>query len=83
MEYGRSRNPVPETLKTYGREHICWAITEANLGLLDTEIARMRYIDGLAHADIGAAVGYDRTTVSRHLKAIEPRIRSIAQRIPQ
>lgn len=45
-------------------------IADARLGRTNSTIARMRLIDRMDYADIGAEVGYDRTTVSRRMKNI-------------
>lgn len=45
-------------------------ISDARLGKTNTTIARMRLIDRMDYVDIGAEVGYDRTTVSRRMKNI-------------
>lgn len=45
-------------------------IADARLGKTNTAIARMRLIDRMDYVDIGAEVGYDRTTVSRRMKNI-------------
>lgn len=45
-------------------------IADARLGKTNTAIARMRLIDRMDYVDIGAEVGYDRTTVARRMKNI-------------
>ena len=45
-------------------------IADARLGKTNTIIARRRLIDRMDYVDIGAEVGYDRTTVSRRMKNI-------------
>lgn len=45
-------------------------IADARLGRTNTAIARMRLIDRMDYVDIGAEVGYDRTTVSRRMRDI-------------
>lgn len=45
-------------------------ISDARLGKTNTTIARMRLIDRMDYVDIGAEVGYDRTTVSRRMRNI-------------
>lgn len=51
-------------------------IVRANLGRVNTQIARMRLIDQEHYADIGAAVGYDRSTVSKRMPGIVARMKS-------
>lgn len=45
-------------------------IALAGLSRSDETIARMRLIDGIDYADIGAAVNMDRTGVSKRLRNI-------------
>lgn len=45
-------------------------ISDARLGKTNTAIARMRLIDRMDYVDIGAEIGYDRTTVARRMKNI-------------
>lgn len=45
-------------------------IADARLGRTNSTIARMRLIDRMDYVDIGAEVGYDRTTVARRMKNI-------------
>jgi DNA-directed RNA polymerase specialized sigma24 family protein len=45
-------------------------IALAGLSRADETIARMRLIDGIDYADIGAAVNMDRTGVSKRLRNI-------------
>lgn len=45
-------------------------IMDARLGIVDTQIALMRLIDGAKYSDIGAACDCDRRTASRHMKDI-------------
>jgi len=45
-------------------------IADARLGRTNSTIARMRLIDRMDYVDIGAEVGYDRTTVSRRMRDI-------------
>lgn len=50
-------------------------ILEARLAPTDVQIAASRLIWGMDYADVGAAVGMDRSAVSRRLRAqIVPRI---------
>jgi hypothetical protein len=45
-------------------------IADARLGRTNEIIARRRLIDRMDYVDIGAEVGYDRTTVSRRMRDI-------------
>lgn len=55
-------------------------ILEARLAPTDVQIAASRLIWGMDYADVGAAVGMDRSAVSRRLRdRIVPRIALIMQ----
>ncbi len=62
----RGEDPFPGV----GRQDMERRIDGARLGRTNSEIARMRLIDGECYADIGAAVGYDRRTVARRMEWI-------------
>lgn len=49
-------------------------ILDARLGRVNTKIALMRLIDREYYADIGAAMGCDRRTVSRRMKDINRKL---------
>lgn len=55
-------------------------IIEARLAPTDVQIATSRLVWGMDYADIGAAVGMDRSAVSKRLRGlIVPRIELILQ----
>ncbi len=57
-------------------------IIEARLSRTDVQIAASRLVWGMEYADIGAAVGMDRSAVSKRLHGqIVPRIEKIMERI--
>lgn len=57
-------------------------IIEARLSRTDIQIAASRLVWGMEYADIGAAVGMDRSAVSKRLRGqIVPRIEKIMERI--
>ena len=52
------------------RSALAGMIDDARLSSVDAQIARMRLLDRAYYSDIGAAVGYDRTTVARRMNGI-------------
>lgn len=85
MESGHARGSMPYALDHLLTSQMRLAIDEANLGLVDTRIAKMYYLDRVAQMDIAAEMNYDRSTISRRLKGMTPRIAAAASRlnIPQ
>ena len=81
MESGHARGALPSELNHLLTSQMRLAIDEANLGTVDTQIAKLYYLDRIAQIDIAAEVNYDRSTVSRRLKSITPRISSAASRL--
>lgn len=69
-----ARVAVPEDLKGLSLDKISWCIKQANLGREDRKIAKLRLIEQLNFADIGAIVHADRTTVGKRFKAALPLI---------
>lgn len=84
MEYSRARGSLPPELSRLQTTQVKWAIDEANLGLADAHIAHRRFVDQLCQIDIAVEMGYqDRSTVSKRLKSITPRVIDVARNIPQ
>lgn len=86
MEYSRARGKLPPDLDGLLASQVMQAIDEANLGLADTHIAQRRFIDQMQHMDIAMEMGLgDRSTVSKRLKQITPRVINAAKHfnIPQ
>lgn len=86
MEYSRARGKLPPELDGLATSQVMLAIDEANLGLADTHIARRRFIDQMQHVDIAMEMGFsDRSTVSKRLHNITPRVVAAAKHfnIPQ
>lgn len=82
MESGHARCKMPDGLDLLLTSEISKAIEEANLGVVNAQIARRYYIDHAAHMDIAVELGYDRSTVSKRLKDIAPRVSRAAARLP-
>ena len=66
MEYARARVKLPPELAGLNKSQIDRVIDETPVSPVDAAILKMRYLQQLPYADIGAAVGYDRTTTGRH-----------------
>lgn len=81
QQYGQARGKLPDGLGMLMTSQMQSAIDEANLGITDTEIARRYYIDRMAQMDIACLLGCDRSTVSRRLKGIAPRVTYAAGKI--
>lgn len=81
--YSRARGPLPPELAGLLTSQMHRAIDEANLGISDREIARRYLIDRMPMIDIGEEVGLDRSTVSKRLKQIRPRVAGAARSLPQ
>ena len=80
--YSVARGELPPEIAKLRPENRAEAIRAAGLGIMDTEIAMRYYVDRMAHADIGAIVGRERSVVGRRIKRVEPQIIS-AINIPQ
>lgn len=86
MEYSRARGKLPPELDGLLASQMMQAIDEANLGLADKHIAQRRFLDQMQHMDIALEMGYkDRSTVSKRLNNITPRVVAAAKHfnIPQ
>lgn len=53
-------------------------IDQSNLGKRETTIAKLWLLEGMRLADIGAAVGYDRSTVGKKLPWILQKVERTA-----
>ena len=81
MEYARSRVKLPPELAILNRSQIGRVIDEAPISPVDAAILKMRYLEHRSMIDIGAEVGYDRTTISDHVTAGTRTICSTARRM--
>lgn len=81
MYCGQARK-MPQELKYLLTSEMTKAIDEANLGTLDTVIAKRYYLDRVAQIDIAEELGYERSAVSKRLKNISSRIYNSISRIP-
>ena len=76
-----ARYRLPQSLDRLLTSQMTVAINEANLSAEDRLIAKLYFLDHVAQVDIAAEVNFDRTTVSRRLKGITPRIETAASRL--
>lgn len=83
MEYARARVKLPPELARLTTTEFNTAIDEANLGVVDSIIARRYFIDQMPQADIAAELDVTRVTVTNHAKHIRGRLTDIASRLPQ
>lgn len=82
MESGFARCKMPPALEKLLTSDMNRAIREANLGEVNTQIALRYYIDQIAQMDIAAEFGVERSTVTRRIQKMTPRISSAAMRLP-
>jgi len=68
-------------LKTLLRSEMETAIQEANLGNLNTKIAKLYLIDQIPQIDIAGELGIDRSTISRKIPVILERVEQTAKRL--
>lgn len=84
--YSTARGKLPEELEALLLDERVAAIKQAGLGRLDEQIAMRYFIERLPQAEVAAIVGRERSTVTRRLKEITPRVRHTAEllaKLPQ
>lgn len=78
-----ARVKLPEPLNKLLRSELETAIYEAALHRDDELIARRYFIEKWAQIDIAAELGWERSTVSHHLKYILPEIIRASNRLQE
>ena len=78
-----ARGKIPEALRPLLRSELEKAIYEAALHRDDDLIARRYMIDKWAQADIAAELGWERSTILRHISYIFDEVGRAAARITQ
>ena len=84
--YSTARGKLPEELEALLLDERVAAIKQAGLGRLDEQIAMRYFVERLPQADVAVIVGRERSTVTRRLKEITPRVRHTAEllaKLPQ
>lgn len=76
-----ARAKLPEPLDKLLRSQLENAIHEAALHRDDELIAKRRIIDKWAEMDIAAELGWERSTVSKHIPYILNEVKRVANRI--
>lgn len=76
-----ARVKLPEPLDKLLRSELETAIREAALHRNDELIAKRRIIDKWAEIDIAAELGWERSTVSKHIPYILDEVKRAASRI--
>lgn len=77
----KARVRASESLSNLTRSEWEIVISEAALGVEDTRIAKMYLLDAIPQIDIGIEVGLERSTVSKRLARILPKVERIARKI--
>lgn len=83
MEYTRARVKLTPELAALTTTQFDKAISEANLGVVDSLIARRYYLDRLPQADIAAELDVTRGTITRRMGSISGRVASAASKLAQ
>lgn len=81
--YSVAKGKLPKELATLMLNERVAAIKQSGLGRLDEEIAMRYFVDRLPHADVAEIVGRERSTVTRRLKDITPRVCRTASKFPK
>lgn len=76
-----SRARLPRSIELLLRDELSVAIEQANLGTLDTLVAKKYLIEQVPQIEIAEEIGYDRSVVTRRVKALLPRVEYAAQRL--
>ena len=78
---GKARVRSPESLSQLLRSDWEKIISQANLGVEDTQIAEMYLLDAIPQIEIGVALHLTRSTISRRLLKILDKVERTARKI--
>lgn len=76
-----ARMRLPDSIGLLLRRELEEAIEQANLGELDTAVAKRYLIDKAPLMDIAVEQGYDRSAIGKRLPAILTRVENAARRL--
>lgn len=76
-----ARMRLPDSIGLLLRRELEEAIEQANLGELDTAVAKRYLIDKAPLMDIAVEHGYDRSSIGKRLPAILTRVETTAGRL--
>lgn len=77
----QARCRLPQPLDGLLTSEMSRAIEEANLGSTDAQIAKRYLVDRIPQIDIAIEFGYERSTISKRMKNIVPRVSASASRV--
>lgn len=77
----KARARVSESAKYLLRSDWEVIIQQAALGVEDTKIATMYLLDAIPQVDIGVEIGLERSTVSRRLSKILPKVERAGRKL--
>lgn len=77
----QARVNVPESLEDFTRSDWETVIYEAALGEENTRIAILYLLDAIPQVDIGVELGLERSTISKRLSKILPKIERTARKL--
>ena len=72
---------LPESLNGLLRSELERVVCESALNRDDTLIAQRYLVEKVAQIDIAAELGWERATVSRHMKYILPAVERVAHKL--
>jgi hypothetical protein len=72
---------MPDSIGLLLRRELEEAIEQANLGALDTAVAKRYLIDKALLIDIAVEFGYDRSAIGKHIPSIMEKVERTARRL--
>lgn len=76
-----ARTRLPDSIGLLLRRELEEAIEQANLGELDTAVAKRYLIDKAPLMDIAVEMGYDRSAIGKRIPPIMARVENTAKRL--